>query len=412
MKQGGFNRLTVHDVPLQGKTVLVRADYNVPLTSDGQIADDFRIRASIPTLRYLIEQRCKVVICSHLGRPEGQADEAYTLEPVGERLSKLLQKPVKFAPECVGDKVRQAAKRLAPGQVLLLENLRYHAGEEANDDRFAKALAQDSYAEYFVQDGFGVVHRAHASTSAITQHVPSVAGLLLEKEYNAITSAMLQPKEPLVAVLGGAKISDKIAVIERFVAIADTIIIGGAMANTFLKHRGYHIGKSIHEDGLDSIVEKIYEAAKKKVGADEVDEFIVLPSDVAVATKIAPDSRRMSVSVGDVRHDEIILDMGPDSIATAARILQSASTVVWNGTLGYAELAQFAHGSARVALTLASHPEITSVVGGGDTADFVIKWDAAGGDSFSHVSTGGGASLDLMAGSPMPGIESLMERRH
>lgn len=411
MKQGGFSKLTVRDVPLRGKTVLVRADYNVPLTSDGQIADDFRIRSSVPTIQYLIDQGCRVVICSHLGRPDGKANEKYTLEPVGERLAKLLKKPVRFAPECVGDKVRQASKRLNSGQVLLLENLRYHAGEEANDTRFAKALAEDCSAEYFVQDGFGVVHRAHASTSAITQYLPSVSGLLLEKEYDAITSAMLRPKQPLVAVLGGAKISDKIAIIEKFVAIADTIVIGGAMANTFLKHRGNHIGKSIHEDGLDSIVEKIYDAAKKKVGADAVDDFIILPTDVAVATEIKPESRRMSVSVHDVQPDEIILDLGPDSIATAASAIESASTVIWNGTLGYAEFPQFAHGSARVALTLASHPDITSVVGGGDTADFVIKWDAAGGGSFSHVSTGGGASLDLMAGAAMPGIDALMNGR-
>jgi len=409
MKKGGFLKRTICDVPLRGKTVLVRADYNVPLNDKGEIDDDFRLQASLPTLQYLIDNECKIVICSHLGRPDGKVDERFTLEPVAERLSKLLKHRVLFVPECIGDRVQQSAKRLHHGQVMLLENLRFHAGEEANDAQFAKALAGDSAADYFVQDGFGVVHRAHASNSAITQFLPSVAGLLLEKEYTTIRSAMDEPVPPLVAVLGGAKVSDKIAVIEKFVAIADTIIIGGAMANTFLKYRGYAIGKSVHEDGLGGIVKKIYEVAEKKVGSERLDDFIVLPTDVAVGKKIEPGERRVIVSVDDVVHDEMILDIGTESIAAATAIIERAKTVVWNGTVGYAELPQFSHGSARIALTLASHPEITSVIGGGDTADFVLEWDAAKGGSFSHVSTGGGASLDLMAGAAMPGIDALLD---
>ena len=400
---------TVRDVPLRGKVVLVRADYNVPLNGAGEIADDFRIVSSLPTVQYLVGQGCKVVICSHLGRPDGKVDERFSLEPVAERLAKLLRQPVQFVPESIGDAVKQAVKRLHAGQVVLLENVRFHAGEEANDAHFAKALAEDSLAEYFVQDGFGVVHRAHASTAAITQYLPSVAGLLLEKEFLSIRTAMDDPKPPLVAVLGGAKISDKIAVIEKFVAIADTIIIGGAMANTFLKHRGLPIGKSIHEDGLDGIVKKIYDAAEKKVGPEAIDDFIVLPTDVAVANKPEKSARRVMVAASDVASDEMILDIGPDSIATAVRIIDEARTVIWNGTLGYAELPQFSHGSARIALALATHPDIVSVIGGGDTADFVLKWDAADGASFSHVSTGGGASLDLMAGAVMPGIDALLD---
>ena len=409
MKKGGYSKRTVRDVPLRGKTVLLRADYNVPLNAKGAIADDFRIQASLPTVRYLLDQDCRVIICSHLGRPDGEVKEALTLEPVAERLGALLKQHVAFVPECIGDRVHQAAKRLRNGQVLMLENLRFHAGEEANDEHFAKALAEDSAAEYFVQDGFGVVHRAHASTSAITQYLPSVSGLLLEREYSAIQSVMDDPKRPMVAVLGGAKISDKIAVIEKFVSLADVLIIGGAMANTFLKYRGYKIGKSVHEDGLDSIIKQIYDVAEKKVGRDNLDDFIILPTDVVVAQEIAPHQRRMTVSVDDVAGDELILDIGHDSIRTAAEVLSTAKTVVWNGTLGYAELPHFSHGSARVALTLASHPEITSVIGGGDTADFVLGWDAKKGASFSHVSTGGGASLDLMAGAPMPGIEALLD---
>lgn len=409
MKKGGFLKRTVRDIPLRGKTVLVRADYNVPLTDTGEIEDDFRIISSVPTLQYLLNQECKIIICSHLGRPDGKSDDRFTLEPVAERLAKLLKHPVQFVPECVGDQVRQRAKRLQTGQILLLENVRFHGGEEADDVDFAKALAEDSMAQYFVQDGFGVVHRAHASTNAVTQFLPSVAGLLLEKEYIAIRTVMDTPKTPLVAVLGGAKISDKIAVIEKFVAIADTIVIGGAMANTFLKYQGYSVGKSVYEDGLDGIVKKIYDAAEKKVGGERLDDFIVLPTDVAVATKREEASRRMTVAVEDVMDSEYIFDIGSDSIARATEIVAGAQTVVWNGTLGYAELPQFSHGSARIALTLASHPEITSVIGGGDTADFVLGWDARGGASFSHVSTGGGASLDLMAGAAMPGIDALLD---
>lgn len=409
MKKGGYSKRTVRDVPLRGKTVLLRADYNVPLNAKGEIADDFRIQASLPTVRFLLEQDCKVIICSHLGRPDGKVNDEFTLEPAAERLGALLKQHVAFVPECIGDRVHQAAKRLRNGQVLMLENLRFHAGEEANDEHFAKALATDSTAEYFVQDGFGVVHRAHASTSAITQHLPSVSGLLLEREYNAIHDVMEAPERPMVAVLGGAKISDKIAVIEKLVGLSDALVIGGAMANTFLKYRGFNIGKSVHEDGLDSIIKQIYDAAEKKVGADNLDDFIVLPVDVAVAKEITPTARRMTVAANDVANDELILDIGYDSIVTATELLKTARTVVWNGTLGYAELSQFAHGSARVALTLAADPGITSVIGGGDTADFVLRWDAKKGGSFSHVSTGGGASLDLMAGASMPGIEALLD---
>lgn len=409
MKKGGFFKRTIADVPLRGKTVLLRTDYNVPLDKSGDIDDDYRIVASLPTVKYLIDQGCRLVICSHLGRPDGQVDERFTLEPVAERLGALLKHHVSFVPECIGDQVHQATKRLRPGQVLMLENLRFHAGEEANNSDFARELATSSNAEYFVQDGFGVVHRAHASTDAVTQFIPSVAGLLLQREVTAIHSVMDEPDRPMIAVLGGAKISDKVTIIERFVRLADRVVIGGAMANTFLKYRGYDIGSSVHEDGLDGIIHQIYDAAEKKVGPDGLDDFIVLPSDVVVAPEISPTQRRMTVGLSDVGKDEMILDIGHDSINTITGLLHDAQTVVWNGTLGYAELPQFSHGSARVALAIASNPNITSVIGGGDTADFVLKWDAGSGSSFSHVSTGGGASLDLMAGAKMPGIDALLD---
>lgn len=409
-KRVGFFKRTMTHVPLDGKTVLVRADYNVPLDEKGHIADDFRMTQSLPTLRNLIDRGCKVIICAHLGRPDGKVNPEFSLEPIAKHLGTLLGDHVAFVEDCIGDRVHQASKRLQPGRVLLLENLRFHAGEEANDVSFAQLLIKDSGAQYFVQDGFGVVHRAHASTVAITQFAPSVAGLLLEREWNAITSAMKHPKRPMIAVLGGAKISDKIKVIDEFVDIADNIVIGGAMANTFLKYQGYRIGKSVHEDGLDEIVKHIYSLAEKKVGREAVDDFIILPTDVAVADAIEAKSRRVTVDVADVAANEYILDIGPESIATAVNTVMGAGTVVWNGTLGYAELSQFSYGSARMALALASQPETVSVIGGGDTADFVLHWDVAKkGGSFSHVSTGGGASIDLMAGEPMPGVEALLD---
>lgn len=406
----GFKKKTVKDLPLDKTTVLLRADYNVPLKADGTIADDYRIVASLPTVTYLLRRGCKVVICSHLGRPDGKVRSEFSLEPVAMHLQQLLGVPVRFVPASVGDQVKQAVRAARPGEVLLLENLRFCSEEEQNDAAFAARLAKDSGARYFVQDGFGVVHRAHASTDAITHYLPGVAGLLLQSEYEHITAAIRSPQRPLVAVLGGAKISDKIQVVERFVDIADQVIIGGAMANTFLKFGGKPIGKSKAEDGLDGVVQAIYDRARAKIGEQgDMDDFIVLPTDVAVAGAIEPAAERRDVGVWEVGDKDIILDIGSMSIERAAAAAASAKTVVWNGTLGYAELEQFSFGSARVALELATRSDITSIIGGGDTADFVLHWDAKKGGSFTHVSTGGGASLELMAGQPMPGIEALLD---
>jgi phosphoglycerate kinase len=402
-----FYKKTVRDIELGGHTVLLRADYNVPLTEEGKIADDYRITSSLATIKYLQQQNCRIVICSHLGRPDGKVNAKESLEPVATRLAELLGQHVAFVSESIGDQVIQAVKNLPKGQILLLENLRFHGGEEKNDRLFAQALAHDSGARYFVQDGFGVVHRAHASTSAVTEFLPSVAGLLLEKEVTTITGVMKDPERPMVAILGGAKISDKIKVIERFVTLADTVVIGGAMANTFLQYRGFPIGKSVHEDGLESIMKSIYGTAARKV--EDVDGFLVLPIDVAVAAEISDSTRRMVVSRNDVRSSEYILDVGPDSIQRIASIIADAKTIVWNGTMGMAEKEKFSYGSARTALAIAQNEDATSVIGGGDTADFVLKWDVSGGASFTHVSTGGGASLELMASEPMPGIDSLLD---
>jgi phosphoglycerate kinase len=302
-------------------------------------------------------------------------------------------------------------KHLGSGQVLLLENVRFHPEEEAKDDGFAKRLATDSSAAYFVQDGFGVVHRAHASTEAITHHLPSVAGLLLQKEVTTITAAMENPKRPMVAILGGAKISDKIKVVERFVEMADKVIIGGAMANTFLKYKGHEIGKSKHEDGQDQLLQQIYgKALSKSSGQFSIDEFLYLPVDVAVTTDLeAADQRRTIVRVEDVTPDEFIVDIGAQTISHAIEMLNGAGTVVWNGTMGVAEKEAFSNGSAYIADAVAKmQPDATTIVGGGDTADFVLHWDPKKGGSFTHVSTGGGASLDLMAGEKLPGVEALM----
>ncbi|MDB5161746.1 MAG: pgk, phosphoglycerate kinase [Candidatus Saccharibacteria bacterium] len=404
-----FFKLTIRDVPIAGKTVLVRVDYNVPVDKEtGKIDDDFRIRASLPTLQYLLEHHCKVVVMSHLGRPEGR-EEKFSLTPVAERLQELLGVPVQFVDDCIGDKVVQAIRKAAPGTIVLLENLRFYKEEEADDHEFAKKIATSTGARYFVQDGFGVVHRAHASTHAITLCIPSVSGLLLEKEYVTITNAMRAPQRPLTAILGGAKISDKIAIIEEFVKVADKIIIGGAMANTFLAYKGIPMGKSILEDNQDQELDRIYAAAKEKVGEAEVDNFIVLPTDVAVAKSPTPEAERRVVDIHNIEADDEALDIGDASIDHMISSLQGVETVIWNGTLGYAEIPAFAHGSARLALELATHKNITSIIGGGDTADFVLKWGGDGGNGFTHVSTGGGASLELMSGEKLPGIESLLD---
>lgn len=402
-----FFKKTIRDVPLNGHTVLVRVDYNVPLASDGTISDDLRIKASLPTLQFLLARGCKVVLISHLGRPEGH-DLKLSLEQVSVRLGELLEKPVIFADDTIGDLAYQTVRKAPKNSVVMLQNLRYYAEEEADDMDFAKSLARVSQADFFVQDGFGVVHRAHASTHAITLQMPSVSGLLLEREYVTISDVMETPKRPLVAVLGGAKVSDKIGLVEKFVHIADKILIGGAMANTFLRYKGFDVGASKVETDQVGTLETIYAAAKEKVG-DNVDDFILLPTDVAVATEVDVRAGRSEREVSAIQHDEMALDIGPATIDRYVEVIEGSQSVIWNGTMGMAEFPNFSHGSARLALTLATHQDVTSVIGGGDTADFILKWDSKKGGSFTHVSTGGGAGLDLMAGKKLPGVESLLD---
>ena len=402
-----FFKETIRDIDLRHQTVLVRVDYNVPLDKKGKITDNLRIRASLPTLLYLLDRGCRVVMISHLGRPEGR-DPKLSLEPIAEHLAKLLDRPVRFVDDCVGDKVRQMVRHLSPGGVLLLENLRFYREEEADDETFARSIVKAVKPDLFVQDGFGVVHRAHASTHAITLLVPGVAGLLLDKEYTTITQAMTRPKKPLVAIIGGAKIGDKIGLIERLIRKADTILIGGAMANTFLAYRGHSVGASLYEADQQEVLERIYARAAEVVGDDKVDQLLVLPSDVAVAES-AESTLRREVKVSAIGQNDTALDIGSHTIEQFAERIKHAKTIIWNGTMGIAEYDTFAIGSARVAMAIAQNQQATSIIGGGDTADFVLKWDGHDGASFTHVSTGGGASLELMSGKTLPGVESLLD---
>ena len=404
-----FSKQTVRDIDVDRQVVLVRVDYNVPLKKDGSIDDDLRIRASLPTIKYLIERQCKLVLMSHLGRPEGR-DQSQSLAPVAARLSELLGQSVKFIDDCIGDKVYQTVKHAPCGSVILLENLRYYPQEEADDMEFAKNIAKSTGANLFVQDGFGAAHRAHASTHAITQFLPSFAGLLLEKEVTMINRSMELPARPFVAIIGGAKISDKIDLIKRFIDKADKILIGGAMANTFLKFKRYDMGKSLVELDQDQILREIYDLAAAKVGPEDVDDFLILPKDVAVSTNIDdPDQIRREVSVDKIADDEMALDIGTQAIDQFCDIISTAKTIVWNGPMGIAEKEVFSIGSARIALAIAANNEDVSIVGGGDTADFVLKWSGGDESSFTHISTGGGASMELMSGKKLPGVESLLD---
>ena len=404
-----FSKQTVRDIDVDRQVVLVRVDYNVPLKKDGSIDDDLRIRASLPTIKYLIERQCKLVLMSHLGRPEGR-DQSQSLAPVAARLSELLGQSVKFIDDCIGDKVYQTVKHAPCGSVILLENLRYYPQEEADDMEFAKNIAKSTGANLFVQDGFGAAHRAHASTHAITQFLPSFAGLLLEKEVTMINRSMELPARPFVAIIGGAKISDKIDLIKRFIDKADKILIGGAMANTFLKFKRYDMGKSLVESDQDEILREIYDLAAAKIGPENVDDFLVLPKDLAVSTRIDdPDQIRREVSVDKIANDEMALDIGTQAIDQFCDIISTAKTIVWNGPMGIAEKEVFSIGSARIALAIAANNEDVSIVGGGDTADFVLKWSGGDESSFTHISTGGGASMELMSGKKLPGVESLLD---
>ena len=406
---GRFFKQTIHDVDIRHRTVLVRVDYNVPLTHDGQVADDLRIRASWPTVQYLLQQGCKVVLISHLGRPHGR-DARLSLSVVAEYISRVLHQPIQFIRDCVGDEVRQAVRRAPRGSLLLLENLRFYAEEEADDTVFARAIAKATEADYFVQDGFAVVHRSHASTHAITLYIPSLAGDLLQREYTMLWQVMARPSRPCVAVIGGAKVSDKMALIRRLIDRADTILLGGAMATTFLRQDGLPIGRSLAEDESDRVA-SIYAAAKQKVGQVQYRQLLRLPRDVAVGADPQSDEPRREVPVDAVGTDEMILDIGAQTIKQFSDILSRARTIIWNGPLGVATNPQYAVGSAAIAQAINANHQAVSVIGGGDTAEFIAQWakDQQRPPRVTHISTGGGASLALLSGQRLPGVDSLLD---
>ncbi|MFA0767210.1 MAG: hypothetical protein OXFUSZZB_000538 [Candidatus Fervidibacter sp.] len=388
---------TVRDADVQGKRVLVRVDFNVPIES-GKVLDDWRLRATLPTIRYLTERGAKVILLSHLGRPKGKRDEQFSLRPVAQRLSELLGQPVQFADDCVGEVAEQTVARLQAGEVLLLENLRFHAGEEANDDSFAQQLAR--LGDVFVNDAFGAAHRAHASVHAITKFLPSYAGLLMEREVTHLSRLLEAPEKPFVAVLGGAKVSDKIGVIRNLLTKVDALLIGGAMAFTFLKAQGYETGKSLVEaDKLDLANALLGEAREKGVE-------LVLPVDVAVAESDAEDAATQVVPVTSIPADKAGYDIGPETANLFAERIRTAKTVFWNGPMGRFERTPFKAGTKAIAEALAQCSG-TTVVGGGETAAAAFEFGIA--DKVTHVSTGGGAALELLEGRELPGIAVLKE---
>jgi phosphoglycerate kinase len=395
-----MNKKTVRDVDVQGRRVLERVDFNVPLDkATGAISDDARIRAALPTIQYLLKRNARLVLCSHLGRPDGKVVEKLRLKPCAVRLSELLGQPVAVAPDCVGPLAEAAVAALDPGQVVLLENLRFHAEEEANDPAFAKALS--SLGDVYVNDAFGTAHRAHASTEGVAHHLPAVAGLLMEKEIDYLGKALESPERPFVAIIGGSKVSDKIGVLENLLGKVDSLLIGGGMANTFLLAQGFGVGQSLVErDKADLAREILGKATAAKVR-------LLLPVDVVVADRFAADALWRVASVSEVPAGWRILDIGPQTILRFREELSAAKTVVWNGPLGVFEFPSFAAGTMGIARELAEI-HATTIIGGGDSASAVEQAGVA--DRMSHISTGGGASLEFLEGKTLPGVAALLDK--
>ncbi len=394
-----MEKRTVRDVEVAGRRVLVRVDFNVPLDEHGRVADDRRIRESLPTVRYLLEQGAAVVLMSHLGRPGGRVVEELRMAPVGERLAQLLGRAVRVLPDCVGPEVEAVVARLQPGEVALLENLRFHPGEEANDPDFAAALAR--LGDLYVNDAFGTAHRAHASTVGVAAHLPAVAGLLMEKEIRYLSRLLESPEHPFVAVLGGKKVSDKIGVLRNLLERVDAVLVGGGMAYTFLRSQGYRVGRSLVEEDKVELARELIERARAR-GVQ-----LWLPEDVVVAERPSPEVPRRVVPAGEIPEGWMGLDIGPRTAERFAGVIQGARLVVWNGPMGVFELEPFAAGTRAVAEAVARCPG-TTVVGGGDTAAAVERFGLL--ERFDHVSTGGGASLEFLEGRELPGIRVLQDR--
>ncbi len=395
-----MNKKTIRDIDVVGKKVLVRCDFNVPLDKEtGEITDNRRIRAALPTIQYLLDNNAKVILCSHLGRPKGEFNLKYSLKPVAEELAKLLNKEVKLAKDVIGEDAKKLVANIKEREVVLLENVRFHAEEEKNEPEFAKALA--GFAEVYVNDAFGTSHRAHGSTAGVADYLPAVSGFLIEKELEFLGGALENPKKPFVAILGGAKVSDKIGVIENLIEKVDTLIIGGGMAYTFFKAKGYSIGTSICEDDKIDLAKSLLEKAEAK-GVK-----FLLPVDNKVAKEFSNDSEYIEVVSNEIPDGYMGMDIGSKTIQNFKEVLKDAKTVVWNGPLGVFEFDKFAVGTNEVAKILGNIDAIT-IIGGGDSAAAIEKMGLA--DKMTHISTGGGASLEFLEGKTLPGIDCLEDK--
>ncbi len=394
-----LNKKTLEDIEVSGKKVLVRCDFNVPLDADKNITDENRIVGAMPTIQYLVKNGAKVILCSHLGRPKGEFNEKYSLKPVAKRLSELLGQEVKMAEDVIGDSAKGLAASLKEGEVMLLENVRFHKEEEKNDKEFAKEMA--SMAEVYVNDAFGTAHRAHASTAGVADFLPAACGYLIKKEIEVMGKALADPARPFVTILGGAKVSDKIGVINNLIDKVDALVIGGGMAYTFLKAQGGNIGQSICEDDkLDLAKELLKKAEEKGVK-------ILLPIDNVAAKEFNNDAESMIVSAGEIPADYQGLDIGPKTIAYFKETLENAKTIIWNGPMGVFEMPNFANGTKAVAEIVANADAVT-IIGGGDSAAAVEQLGYA--DKMTHISTGGGASLEFLEGIELPGIAVLNDK--
>ena len=394
-----MNKKTVKDIDLKGKKVFVRCDFNVPMDENQNITDNTRIKAALPTIKYLLEQNCKIILASHLGRPKGEVKPEFSLKPIAKELSKLLGKEVIMANDVIGEDAMSKASNLKEGEIMLLENVRFHREETDNDPEFAKKLA--SMAEIFVNDAFGTAHRAHASTTGIADYIPGVAGFLIEKELKFLGNAINNPERPFVAILGGAKVSDKIGVIDSLLDKVDTLMIGGGMAYTFFKAQGYNVGNSLCEVEKTGLALQAMEKAKAK-GVK-----LLLPIDTKVGKEIKPDTESKTVAWTEIPDEWEGFDIGEKTIEMFKKELQNAKTVIWNGPLGLFEFEQFAIGTNEIAKTLAEL-DATTIIGGGDSAAAVTKAGLA--DKMTHISTGGGASLEFLEGKKLPGIECLQDK--
>lgn len=390
---------TIEDIDVQDKKVLVRVDFNVPLNDKGEITDETRIQAALPTIQYLLDHGAKVILASHLGRPKGEVKPEFSLAPVAKRLDEILNTKVIFAKDCVGKEAQDAVASMENGQVVLLENLRFHKEETANDPQFAKELA--SLADIYVNDAFGTSHRAHASTAGVAEYLPAVAGYLIGKELSIIGKALDDPARPFIAILGGAKVSDKIGVIENLLTKVDCLIIGGGMANTFVKAQGFEMGKSLVDDERLGLALELMDKAKKK-GIK-----IMLPSDFVVAKELKAGVETHVVPVDNIPADSMALDIGPSTRIIFSTEIKRAKTVIWNGPMGVAEIPEFAGGTKAIAEAMAAS-SATTIIGGGDSAAAVKKLGFA--DKMSHISTGGGASLEFLEGKELPGVAALNDK--